>query len=256
MNKFTYLLEEINNKLDLPQPLKSRVLLEISGDIEEIYHAYLERGLSEDEAEQKTKDKFLLSDEAFKELIQIHSTPYRRWLDRLSQRAQTTWEQILLVLIFLLILFSFLQVASSTPFFTNASKFIYPILITLLFAVILFIIKFYQFYLKKDHEIRKLRAGLDWMLYFSIAVLFFGISGYFGEIYLSTGKVQFLGPYFIISLLTDSSTIKLSVDWMMRSSAMLLTCSGSLMIILVFWFSLTNKAGKIEEAEASILLEN
>ncbi len=255
MKKFNNLLTEINNKLELPQPLKSRVLLEISGDIEELYMTYLKRGLSEEEADSKTRDKFSLSESTLEELVQIHSTPYKRWFDRLSQRAQTKWEQILLALIFVLVLLSFMQVITATPFFSSASKFIYPILLTLLFATVFFVVKFYQLYLKKDHNIKKIRSGLDWMLYFCGAALFFGVAGYFGEMYLSSGKVQFLGPYFIISLLTDSEALHLSVEWMMRSSAMLMTCTASVMIILLFWFTLTNKAGKIEEAEASILLE-
>ncbi len=256
MNKFTYLLEKINNKLELPQPLKSRVLLEIYGDIEEIYNAYIQRGLSEEDAKNNTIDKFSLSDAALEELVQIHSTPYKRWFDKLSQRAKTKWEQLLLALIFLIVLLSFIQVTISTTFFASASKFIYPILLTLFVATILYLIKVYQFFIKKDHNIRKLRNGLDKLLYLCIASLFFGIAGYFGEIYLSSGTVQFLGPYFIISLLTDSSSLQLSVEWMMRSSAMLMTCCGSIMIILLYWFSLTNKAGKIEESEALILLEN
>ncbi len=255
MKKFTNLLTEINNKLDLPQPLKSRVLLEVSGDIQEMYAAYIERGLSEEEAELKTKDKFSFTEDTIDDLIQIHSTPYRRWFNKLSQRAQSTWEQLLLALIFALVLFSFAQVITSTPFFTSASKFVYPILLTLLFVTVLFVTKFYQLYLKKDHNVKKVRSGLDWMLYFCGASLFFGMTGYFGEMYLSSGSVQFLGPYFIISLLTDSNTLHYSVEWMMRSSAMLMTCCTSVLITLLFWFILINKASKIEEAEASILLE-
>lgn len=255
MKKFTNLLTEINHNLDLPQPLKSRVLLEIAGDIEEMYMAYIERGLSEDEAELKTKDKFNFTKDTIDELTQIHSTPYKRWFNKLSQRAQATWEQILFALIIVLVLLSFAQIITSTPFFTSASKFVYPILLTLLFASALFVIKFYQLYIKRDHDIKKLRSWLDWVLYSCGAIIFFGIAGYFGEMYMSSGNVQFLGPYFIISLLTGSESLHLSVEWMMRSSAMLMTCCVSVMITLLFWFILINKAGKIEEAEASILLE-
>lgn len=255
MKQFNNLLNEINNKLNLPQPLKSRVILEIAGDMEEMYSTYVNRGLSEKEAESRTIDKFAVSDDTLEELTKIHLSAYQKWLDKLSQRAQTTWEHILLALICILVLYSFVQVASSTPFFNSASKFVYPILLTLISATILFTVKFYQLYIKKDHNLKNIRYGLDWMLYLCVTALFLGMTGYFGEMYLSSGSVQFLGPYFIISLLTDSDTLHLSVEWMMRSSAMLMTCCASVMLILLFWFTLINKAGKIEEAEASILLD-
>ena len=149
MTRFQNLLTEINAKLELPQPLKSRIIWEIADDIEETFKAYIKRGLSEEDAETKTKDKFTLSETAIIELTQIHLTPYRRWLNKLSQRAQSKWERFLLVIIFALVLSSLAEVVYSTQFFQNASYFIYPILTVLLFATILFTVKFYQLYIKK-----------------------------------------------------------------------------------------------------------
>ena len=255
MKRFTNLLTEINTKLELPQPQKSRIICEIADDIEETFKAYTKRGLSEQEAENKTRDKFALSETAIIELTQIHLTPYRRWLNKLSQRAQSKWERFLLFIIFALILSSLAEVVYSTPFFQNASYFIYPILTVLLFATILFTVKFYQLYIKKDHHIKNLRNGLDWILYFCGAILFFGIFGYFGELYVSSQSVNYLGPFFFLSFLSDSPSLHLSVEWLVRNSSMMMTCLGSAMITSLYWFILINKAGKIEQDEASILLD-
>ena len=255
MKRFTILLTEINEKLKLPQPQKSRIIWEIADDIEETFKAYIKRGLSEQEAESKTKDKFALSETAIIELTQIHLSPYRRWLDKLSQHSQSRWERFLLLIIFVLVLLSFAKVVYSTLFFENASYFIYPIITVLLFATILFIVKLYKLYVKKDHDIKNLRKGLDWILYFCGAVLFFGITGYFGELYLSSQSVNYLGPFFFLSFLSDSPSFHLSVEWLVRNSSMMMTCCGSAMITLLYWFMLINKAGKIEQAEASILLD-
>lgn len=255
MTRFQNLLTEINAKLELPQPLKSRIIWEIADDIEETFKAYIKRGLSEEDAETKTKDKFTLSETAIIELTQIHLTPYRRWLDKFSRGAQSKWEKFLLIIIFTLILSSLAKVVYSTPFFVNASYFIYPILTALLFATILFIVKFYQLYIKKDHHIKKLRNGLDWILYSCGMILFLGVFGYFGELYVSSQSVNYLGPFFFLSFLSNSTSLHLSVEWLVRNSSMMMTCLGSLMITLLYWFMLINKAGKIEQAEASILLD-
>lgn len=256
MRRFKNLLTEINVKLELPQPLKSRIILEIANDIEETFKAYIKKGLNEQDAENRTKDKFTLSESAITELIQIHSTPYKRWLDKLSQRAQSKWEKLLLIIIFGLVLLSLVEMVYLTPFFKNASYFIYPILTVLLFATILFLMKFYRLYIKKDHSIRNLRNGIDRILYFCGAIFFFGISGYFGELYLSSQTVNYLGPFFFLSFLSDSASLRLSAEWLVRNSSMMLTCCGSAMIILLYWLMLINKASKIEQAEALILLDN
>lgn len=255
MKRFTDLLTGINSKLNLPQPLKSRIIWEIAGDIEDTFNAYLERGLSEEDAESRTRDKFALSDSSIEELTGIHLTPYRRWLGRLSQSGQSKWEKSLFAIIFILVLLSITRVVYSTPFFENASYFVYPILALLLFTTILFFVKFYQFYIKKDHDIKKIRKGLDWILYLCVAIFFLGIAGYFGELYLSGQSVEYLGPFFFLSFLSESSTLQLSMQWLIRNASMMLTCLGSVMITMLYWFMLINKAGRIEQAEASILLD-
>lgn len=57
MNPFNPLLKRINDKLDLSQPAKSRIVLEIAADLEDLYRIYRDRGLSEEEALHKAQEK-------------------------------------------------------------------------------------------------------------------------------------------------------------------------------------------------------
>ena len=50
MKQFTSLLKNLNSKIDLPQPKKSRMLLEIAADLNDMYNYYLAKGLTETEA--------------------------------------------------------------------------------------------------------------------------------------------------------------------------------------------------------------
>ena len=49
---FVSLLKKINNKLDLPQNTKSKIILEIAADLEDLSNYYLTQGLSENEAKK------------------------------------------------------------------------------------------------------------------------------------------------------------------------------------------------------------
>ena len=72
MKKFTLFLKSINERLSLPQPLKSQILLEVAGDLEDVYEFYKNKGLNEQEAMQKAEEKLDLTDEALSELIRVH----------------------------------------------------------------------------------------------------------------------------------------------------------------------------------------
>ncbi len=47
MNRFAPLLKSINARLDLPQPTKSRIILEIASDLEDMYQFYQSQGPDE-----------------------------------------------------------------------------------------------------------------------------------------------------------------------------------------------------------------
>ncbi len=128
MTQFTSLLNNINEKLDLPQPAKSRILLEIAADLEDVYDTYIARGFTELEAIKKTEEKFDFTDEALTNLIKIHETPFRRWLVRISGQAQTRWERIMMTLLLIIIASLSIQTIFNSPFFLKSSRFIWPIL--------------------------------------------------------------------------------------------------------------------------------
>lgn len=74
MSRFTSLLKRIDDRLKFPQPTKSRILLEIAADLEDLHLLYLERGLGEEEAAQLAEEKFDFSDKALQEFTHVHQT--------------------------------------------------------------------------------------------------------------------------------------------------------------------------------------
>ena len=74
------------------------------------------------------RERLDLSEEALAELAEIHEPPFRRFLDRLSQRAQSRWEQVMLLLVLACVLAMAGPPALTTPLLRQASSFVWPIL--------------------------------------------------------------------------------------------------------------------------------
>jgi len=136
MTQFTPILKRINDSLDLPQPIKSRIILEMASDLEDAYIFYLQKGLNKNEAAQKAEEKFILTDEALSELTQIHQPLFRKFMDKLFDQAQTRWEKVILFLVLLSITTIGLKIIFTTQFFFRASNFVWLIL-CLFFGIII-----------------------------------------------------------------------------------------------------------------------
>ncbi len=122
----------------------------------------------------------------------------RKFLDKLSQRSQMTWERIFLTFIILSIAaYSTLTILKST-FVQNSSKFVYPISILFLGIIIFSISKFYQLYIKKDHNFKNLRSGMNLILILGTLNILIGGFGYVFEIFVSSGSGEMFVPFLII----------------------------------------------------------
>lgn len=128
MNRFSEILRQTSERLDLPQPEKSRILLEIASDLEDLYGLYRGQGLEEREAVRRAEEKLAVSDEALAELARIHESPFRRFLGRISEQAQTRWERVLLTALVVFIALFAGRELLSTELYHRASRFVWPVL--------------------------------------------------------------------------------------------------------------------------------
>ena len=64
MTRFTDTLTKLNDRLDLPQPVRSRILLEIASNLEALYPHFRGDGLCEEAARRQAVEHCDLSDEA------------------------------------------------------------------------------------------------------------------------------------------------------------------------------------------------
>jgi len=257
MSRFAPVLKKINEKLDLPQPQKSRVILEIAADLEDLYNVYIERGLGKEEAIRKAVEKFDVDEKALSELITIHQSTFQKFFYGLSGQVQIWWERAALAIILLIILVSTLTVTLTTQFLHQSSKFVWPMLSIFVLILVLSITKIYILYIKKDHSVKKTRTGLPLILFLILLNFIFGILGYFIELYSSGSEPFFAGLMAIFT--TDYSEFNTTPTYVAQyhiryASVMLINISITIFTLIV-WFLLYNKMHKIEQEEAICLLE-
>jgi len=259
MKRFAPILKDLNRKLDLPQPQKSRIILEIAYDLEEAYHAYRQQGLSSSEALAKAQEKFAANEASLAELVRIHQAPFKRWANQLSQRALRRWERITLLLILLLISAISARTILQTPFMQRTSPWVWPVLAIFTVIVALALAKFYQLYIKKDHKIHRLRKGLSLFLFLGLASLFLGILGYFVELVAGNHSSLMFETqlFFIISGHAPGIGLALheALRWMLKTASLILISMFAAIVASLLWFVLFNKAVRIEQAEALTLLD-
>jgi hypothetical protein len=128
MTRFADTLRRLNDKLDLPQPVRSRILLEIDSDLNALYQHFRDSGLSEETARRQAVEHCDLSDEALAELVDVHTSWFRRFLDRFSVQAQTRWERAFLILLLVFVAAVTAPLVVSIRVFEVASFAVWPVL--------------------------------------------------------------------------------------------------------------------------------
>jgi hypothetical protein len=245
MSRFTGLLKRTAARLDLPQPVKSHVLLEMAADLEDMFAAYRERGLDEEEAARRVEEKFDASDDALTELACLHRSALRRGMDRFSDQARTGWERLVLVLIVLFVVATTGGMLTSGSFFADASVFVWPGAIIGLVAFAIFLAKAHQLFIKKEPGLRSLRRGLPSPLLLACASLFNGVFGFFLGMQLS-----------MFHMAADRKSAGIHfMSWLLGSSATMILSLLVAILAALFWFVLMNKVKRIESAKAALLLE-
>jgi hypothetical protein len=258
MNPFKSLLIEINQKLELPQPTKSRIILEIAADLNDVYQLYQSQGMSEQEALDSAKQKFDLDEHALNELIRVHQSSFRRWFDHLSTTAQTWWERVILMCLLALILISGGVTVMKVPFLEQASPFVWTIFLLALIGCTVFAQKIYQIYIKKDHHLLSVKRGVPFLLFISGLSLLACIWGYYWQLYNFKEYGHILETKMIYLLYTTDDSFpqvfKDLTNWMIASSSFVMIGMLAAILLGFMWYFLMMKISKIEEAEAAVLL--
>jgi hypothetical protein len=246
MSEFAETLREINERLDVPQPARSRVLLEIAADLNDLYDHFRGQGVPRQEARRMALDRCDLSSESLSELIQVHTSPWSRFMDRFSAQAQTWWERAFLAALLVLVAAIAGRLVLGVGVFRTAPSWVWAALAITFGAVVFSGYKLYVVFVKQDHSPRRLRGGLSALLVAAGADLLIGAYGYWLGLYRAARRTE-----------ENLEGLWLyAVEWLLEGSSLLIVCFTAAILISLLWYVLANKVARVEQAEAAVLLNN
>ncbi len=239
-------MRRISSELSLPEPTRSRILLEMASDLEALYEHYRARGVEEEEALRRTEEKLLASPEALQHLVAVHTTGYQRWLSYAAGRLRSGFE-LLLFALGVLPMLAIAGLAVIAPDRGISPPFLlWPLLGigTAIAAITLW--KAYQLLVRRARRAADLHRGLFTLLFLGVispvlAGLAFLVSLYRMAIGFGWGDMS-------------ESAMLLAAERMVQDATLL---SAGLLLGIgagLVWFVLARRIAAIEQAESAALL--
>ncbi len=245
MNRFADVLNQVRDRLEIPEPSRTRVLLEMAADLEDSYHYYLDQGLDEAEATQRAKEAFGSSDEALQHLARVHASNIGGFADRVSGQVGGGFAKILLLVLLAFEVWLAGVVLTEEVFHFYVSPFVWPVAGLAIVAFSFSVWKLKQIFSKSGREVRRLRSGLGVLLFCASASLAVASCGFFFH----------LQRFFRVNAPTAPESLFMNfAGWMIAISSLMTISLLVAILTALVWFVLSNAVSRAELREMESLL--
>jgi len=245
MNHFSQALRAADARLTAPEPARSRILLEIAADMDDLYQEYLARGISEPEAENAVLDHFDLSEDALRELVRVHDTPLHRSLEKVSGNVRGPWSRLLMAFLALFVTVGSGNLLFRGRLYGEASGVIWVLVPILLVGLALAVGQASRLYRAGDRWNPSLGHGTARLLGLAASILVLSAAGLWVELYLSALRVRSAPAESLVHL----------VGWLYMASATLVIALSGALVLGFLWFFLEAYVRQHELDAASRILE-
>lgn len=244
MTEFTPELREVAAGLDLPGPMRARILLELGGDLDDMRDALVVRGMAPEEAHRLAVEALIPEPAALAALTGQHRPLYQRLADGLADPVRHRLERVGLIAGVAALLGFGLLVLSDFDLLADPAPATIPLLALVAALGGLALWKLFEVHVLRDHRPRRLRRGLGWLPVVATATLVLALGGVAVDLYFVAGHLE--------AGATDRASLLLA--WLKRdaATASLGLIVGSLAIALWIWLSAS--IARVEQAEADVLL--
>lgn len=244
MTDFTPELRDIGAALDLPGPVRARILLELGGDLADMREALVAGGMAPEEAHRRAVDTLVPEPAALAALAGQHRPFYQRLADGLADPVRHRLERAGLIAGVAALLGIGLIVLSDFDLLTDPAPATIPLLALGAALGGLALWKLFEVHVLRDHRPRRLRRGLGWLPVVATAAIVLALGGVAVDLYVVAGHLQ--------ADAADQTSVLLA--WLRRDAAMasLGLIVGSLALALWIWLSAA--IARVEQAEADVLL--
>jgi hypothetical protein len=244
MSRFTQTLLDVDERLAVPEPARSRILLEISADMEGLFQEYLARGYSEAEAEEAVLEHFDLSEEALRELVRVHDTPLQRSLEHLSGQVRSPWSRLLLLVLALFVVLGLGVLLLQGQLYRDASSLVWILMPLLGWGLWMAGRNFRQLYLAGRVRDPAVRSCPGRILGLAVLMVVLAVCGLWLELYLGALRVRSAPGEALVHL----------VGWLHMASATLVIALSGALILGFFWFLMESRFRVRELSAAAELL--
>lgn len=245
MNRFADVLKQARERLEVPEPSRTRILLEMASDLEDSYQYHLSQGRDGPEAIRRAEEAFGTSDEALGHLARIHQGSVGGLADRVSGQAGRVWEKVLLVALLAFEVLLAIKVLSDEAFFVYVSPFVWPIAGLALAAFAFASWKLFQIFSKSNRDTRQLRSGLSVLLFLSGASLAIASGGFLFH----------LQRFFRLNADQAPESLFMNLaGWMIQIASMMTVGLLTAILTALLWFVLSNVVARSERREIESLL--
>jgi hypothetical protein len=244
MNAFSEFLRQASGRLPIPEPARSRVLLEIASDMEDLQRHYMDGGLGEEEAAQEVLSQFELPDEVLGELARIHSSPLQQSLKDISGAAGTRWERVLLGVLSLAVGGTLIVHLLQGSLYAVASPLVWLLNGMLAIGLVLGGVQVLHLFRPGAAFQARARKGLGFLLGWSLLLLGVGFTGVWVELYLAVTEIRAEPGQALVEL----------VGWLHMASATLVIALSGALLMGTLWAVLEARASALEQKAAEDLL--
>lgn len=236
-------LRRLAGRLDLPEPARSRFLLELRSDLEDLASSLRAEGESPAGARAAALEALLPSAVALAELETLHRPLYRRLADRFSRPERHRLERLLLLGLTVAVLGGSLAALARFDLLIDPSGFLWPILGLAAAVAAAGGSQLFHLYVAGGGGPGELRRGLPWLPALAALALAVGFGGAVVDLYLVAGR-----------LAADASAQgRELLAWLRQDAAML---ASSLIVASgagLLWLIAVIRIARIERTEAEAL---
>ncbi len=243
MSRFGEDLRQVAAGLDLPQPVRSRFLLELAADLEDLHTTLLAEGLGEEEARRRALNMLLPAPDALAELRGLHRPLYQRLVDRFSDRARHRLERVLLGGVSLVLLASATQALLRLDPPKEPSVFVWPLLVLAVLVLGAGLGKLFQLYVAKDHAPARLRRGMSLLPTLAGTSAAVGLAGAVLDFYGTAAAIE-------ADIALQGALV---LGWVRRDAAMLALALLVAVAAALLWFVAAVRIARIEQSEMEAL---
>ncbi len=227
---------------ELHHPVRTRILLELAGDVEALTADLQGMGMPEHEASRQAAERVVPSSAALDALIRLHLPFYRRVSAPVPDSTLRRWERGTLLLVTTLLLGAALFFLGAHGLLVNPSPFLWTVLVLSGGVVALALATSFRLFVLRDHQPGTVGRGLGALLSLSgIAPIVAGV-GAVTDLWGLAGALE----------VAVADPVPVLTAWLIRESVLLTTALLTAVTGGLVWFLLAREAAAIRGGDEEV----